>query len=261
MIRAIGTAARRELERELGAQVHLDLRVECARCAPTTRCLITGIEDARGTAADTVHSARDRDDAALPRPGDGAPDPGVRAAGRRPRAPAWDEPVENVGAGPPELRGRRTGARRMAVTQVIRRRRARAVVDPGPPELQGDPGQGRYWKLHDAASLEVWTLAPGGTLGRQRRGPKLDYCPRPHPPDPPSARRAAGRVYPGCNQEAGPGASRSARRWVDDRYPSTYYEQYVDDRLRPVRVRERRSERSASRPTRPTTPRVGVTLR
>ena len=31
MIRAIGTAARRELERELGAQVHLDLRVRVRR--------------------------------------------------------------------------------------------------------------------------------------------------------------------------------------------------------------------------------------
>jgi GTP-binding protein Era len=31
MVRAIGTAARRELERELGAQVHLELRVDVRR--------------------------------------------------------------------------------------------------------------------------------------------------------------------------------------------------------------------------------------
>jgi GTP-binding protein Era len=31
MIRAIGTAARRELERELGTPVHLDLRVDVRR--------------------------------------------------------------------------------------------------------------------------------------------------------------------------------------------------------------------------------------
>jgi GTP-binding protein Era len=46
MIRAIGTAARRELERELGAQVHLDLRVEVRRRWRTDDALLDrlGIE-------------------------------------------------------------------------------------------------------------------------------------------------------------------------------------------------------------------------
>ena len=40
MIKAIGTAARRELERELGSHVHLDLSVRVRRslARATTRC-------------------------------------------------------------------------------------------------------------------------------------------------------------------------------------------------------------------------------
>lgn len=141
--------------------------------------------------------------------------------------------LENVGAGPLELRGRRTGARRMAVTQVIQRRGGGKMLWSTGTHLdfKAIPGQGRYWKLHDAASLEVWTLAPDGTLGRQvRRGPKVDYCLRDllrqtHPP----AGAPAGRVYPGCNQDAGRRSVTlgTSVGWID-RYPSTYYEQYVD---------------------------------
>lgn len=141
--------------------------------------------------------------------------------------------VENVGAGPLELRGRRTGARRMAVTQVIRRGGGGHVLWSTRAHLhfKAIPGQGRYWKLHDAASLEVWTLAPAGALGRQvRRGPKLDYCLRDLLRQTPPPRGApAGRVYPGCNQNAGLRSVTlgTSVGWID-RYPSTYYEQYVD---------------------------------
>ena len=141
--------------------------------------------------------------------------------------------VENVGDGPMELRGRRTGTRNMAVTQVIHRVDGGRVLWSTRAKLSfvAIPGQGRYWKLHDAASLEVWALAPDGTLSRAvRRSPKVNYCLRDlvrqsHPP----AGAPSGRVYPGCSQDAGLRSVTlgTSVGWID-RYPSSYYQQYVD---------------------------------
>ena len=139
----------------------------------------------------------------------------------------------NIGDGPIELRGRRTSMREMAVTQVIHRGDGGRVEWSTGAELYFKliPGQGRYWKLRHAASLELWSLTEDGSLDRRvRRSQKVDYCLRdlvrqPHPP----ARAPAHRVYPRCDQDA----SRTSVTlgtsvgWID-RYPSTYYEQYVD---------------------------------
>jgi hypothetical protein len=141
--------------------------------------------------------------------------------------------VENIGGGPMELRGRRTGLREMAATQVLYRRRGGRMLWPTRAELyfKAIPGQGRYWKLRDAAALEVWTVSVDGLPVRPvRRSPKVAYCLRDlvrlSRPPPGSPR---GRVYPSCNQD---GSRRSvtigtSSGWVD-RYPSTYHEQYVD---------------------------------
>ena len=45
MIKAIGTAARRELERELGTQVHLDLSVRVRRALARRRALLDRLGD------------------------------------------------------------------------------------------------------------------------------------------------------------------------------------------------------------------------
>ena len=141
--------------------------------------------------------------------------------------------IINVGTGPIELHGTRTGAREMAVTQVLHRGDGGRELWPTSAELyfQPIPGQGGYWKLTDAASLDVWTIGPDGELGRPvRRSPKVHYCLRdlvrlsPAPAGSPGGRR-----YPSCNQNP---RQRSVTLgtsvgWVD-RYPSSYYQQYVD---------------------------------
>jgi hypothetical protein len=141
--------------------------------------------------------------------------------------------LKNVGTGPMELRGRRTGRREMAVTQVLHRSGGGRLLWATGAELyfKAIPGQGRYWKLRDAASLEIWSLDASGRLDRPvRRSPKVAYCLRDlvRLRRPPSG-SPRGRVYPACNQDAG------RRRvtlgtsvgWVD-RYPASYHEQYVD---------------------------------
>ncbi len=141
--------------------------------------------------------------------------------------------IENRGNGPIELRGRRTGVRTMAVTQVIHRGDGGLQLWPTQARLtfKPIPGQGSYWKLREAASLEVWSLLPDGGLdGPVRKSPKVDYCLRDlvrqtNPPPGAPARP----VYPSCNQD---GRRRTVTLgtsvgWID-RYPSDYHEQYVD---------------------------------
>ncbi|MFL5888621.1 MAG: hypothetical protein ACJ76M_06005 [Solirubrobacteraceae bacterium] len=66
----------------------------------------------------------------------------------------------NIGDGPSELRGRRTGRRKMAVTQVIHGGEGGRPQWPTRAQLSFKfiPGKGRYWKLRHAARLEVWSI-------------------------------------------------------------------------------------------------------
>jgi hypothetical protein len=143
--------------------------------------------------------------------------------------------IENVGAGPMELRGRRKSplrAFRMAVTQAIKKKSGGYLLRKTSGELffKPIPGQYRYWKFVDAASLEIWSLDSNGKpLKRVRKSPKKVYCLRDllrqsNPPGGPS-----GRVYPACNQN--PDQRRvtlgTSVGWTD-RYPATYYQQYVN---------------------------------
>jgi hypothetical protein len=144
--------------------------------------------------------------------------------------------IINVGRGPMELRGRRKSplrAFRMAVTQAIKKRKGGYLLRKTGGELffKPIPGQYRYWKFVDAGALEIWTVdSSGKPLKRVRKSPKKVYCLRDllRMSGPPSG-SPRGRVYPACNQN--PDQRRvtigTSVGWID-RYPSTYYQQYVD---------------------------------
>lgn len=144
--------------------------------------------------------------------------------------------IVNVGTGPAELFGRRTGPREMAAEQVItdtlggRRRFATGaeVYYTSVPARGGD-----YWKFDDAARFELWSLFPDGRRAALTRiGPKLRYCLRdldrvgtPGPGSPVPARK----VYGACNQtrsklEVTLGTSVG---WADV-YPASYPGNFID---------------------------------
>jgi hypothetical protein len=146
--------------------------------------------------------------------------------------------IQNVGTGPMELRGRRKKPRRsyrMSVLQAIRKIGGGNYYRRTGGELffKAIPGQYRYWKFVDAASLEIWSLdAEGKPEKRVRRSPKQVYCFRDliRMDDPP-ADSPGERVYPACNQD--PDRKRvtlgTSVGWID-RYPARYFQQYVSVR-------------------------------
>jgi hypothetical protein len=141
--------------------------------------------------------------------------------------------IINVGAGPLEIKGTRTGAREMRARQVIRRRGNQPIVTPDAGELYFkyvDSRRGSYWKYSHAARFELWALNADGTRGELvRTGPKVDYCfrdlqrVRAFPRTP---RRA---IYPGCSQVRGLAKDRLgvSPGWADV-YPSSYPENWID---------------------------------
>ncbi len=144
--------------------------------------------------------------------------------------------LQNVGEGPVELRGRRKRplrAFRMDVTQAIRKSGRGYLLRKTDGELffKPIPGQYRYWKFVDAASLEIWSLDDEGKPEKMvRRSPKQVYCLRDllRMADPPRG-APRGQVYPACNQDPDKGRVTlgTSVGWVD-RYPAQYYQQYVD---------------------------------
>ncbi len=141
--------------------------------------------------------------------------------------------IDSVGAGPMEITGSRYRAGHMHVRQRIYRRGGGSILVKTGAELRFKqiPGQGGYWKLRDAARLEVWSVdAAGVQLRRLRVSPKLFYClrdlrrTRPLRPGSP-----ASEVYPACGQNASVGHVRlgTSVGWSDI-YPGGYYEQFVD---------------------------------
>jgi len=141
--------------------------------------------------------------------------------------------IDSVGAGPMEITGRRYRAGHMHVRQRIYRRGGGSILVRTGAELRFKqiPGQGGYWKLRDAARLEVWSVnAAGVQLRRVRVSPKLFYClrdlkrTRPGRPGSPSS-----EVYPGCSQDPSINHVRlgTSVGWSDI-YPGGYYQQFVD---------------------------------
>jgi hypothetical protein len=141
--------------------------------------------------------------------------------------------VDNVGTGPAELRGVRTGPRYMRATQRIYKRAGGHISVRTGARLffKHIPGQSYYWKFENAARFELWRLDAKGLRERRvRTGPKVSYCLRDlvH-----SRARLVGSpgasVYPACSTD--PNATRrtlgTSVGWSDV-YPSTYPEQWID---------------------------------
>jgi hypothetical protein len=114
--------------------------------------------------------------------------------------------IINIGQGPAELFGRRTGPREMTASQVIpdaagvRRRFATGaeVYYTSVPARGGD-----YWKMDDAARFELFAMQPDGRRGALVKvGPKLRYCLRDLDRVRGWQRVPPRRVFGACNQSA-----------------------------------------------------------
>ena len=141
--------------------------------------------------------------------------------------------IDSIGDGPVELDGRKFAPLLMHARQRIYRRGGGSIVVRTTAMLRFKqiPGQGGYWKLRDAARMELWSVDAAGTqLRLVRTSPKQHYClrdlRRTRPFEHGSPRTLA---YPGCNQDPGIDSVRlgTSVGWSDI-YPFSYYEQWID---------------------------------
>jgi hypothetical protein len=149
--------------------------------------------------------------------------------------------VNNVGAGPIELRAHRSGGGTWKVFQAIYDRRGHAHLYavpvrmvykyvPGDRYGYGYVGPENYWKVQHVAAFQLWSLnAEGQPEHLVRTGPKVDYCLRDLERRNPSRRSPRSAVYPACSE------LRNATRHVfgtsvgwSDVYPYGYPEQWID---------------------------------
>jgi len=169
-------------------------------------------------------------DLKMKRPFDLSLDPTVKAGAVVLRA---GNSIDNVGRGPAELYGVRSGRFGMRARQrIYRRDGGRLGIFTGANLFfKFVQGQTRYWKWRRAERFELWRLNRRGQRTKLvRRGPKRDSCLRDlghsFPRKPGSPLR---RVYPSCSTE------RSRRLetigtsvgWSDI-YPASYPEQWID---------------------------------
>jgi hypothetical protein len=149
---------------------------------------------------------------------------------------SWDmlraaNAVLSIGAGPIEVRGTRTGPRRMAAVQYVHRtggKRSLAVPGgAGAIVFKPIPRQGGYWKFASAAKFELWTT--GDTPKLVRNGEKLIYCLRDLRRLWDWRRSPEQEVYPACSRN--PKRTKvtlgTSPGWADI-YPAPYYEQWID---------------------------------
>lgn len=137
------------------------------------------------------------------------------------------------GDGPLEVRGRRSGRRGMVARQRILRRHGKPLLLPATGAhlaFYAVPGQGRYWKFHQAARFEIWSVDSTGHRDRLLRiGPKLYYCFRDLKRTRPSRRSPRRAHYPSCSQN--PHERRvtlgTSLGWSDI-YPASYNEQWIN---------------------------------
>jgi hypothetical protein len=141
--------------------------------------------------------------------------------------------VRSRGRGPMELRGKRSGWHTMKVSQRIYRRGGGHIDLPTNATLHfTDVGAyfgGSYWKVHQLARFELWTVGSHRNLVRRVRvGPKLNYCLRDLERTRPGKRSPQVRHYPGCNQN--PYENRvtlgTSVGWSDI-YPADYDKQWI----------------------------------
>lgn len=141
--------------------------------------------------------------------------------------------VESRGKGPMELHGHRDGPRSMRVTQRIYRVGGGHLTLRTNASLRftdvGSYFGGRYWKVHQLAHFELWTVdRHHRPLRLIRTGPKLNYCLRDLELTRPGRRSPSGPHYPGCNQD--PFQHRvtlgTSVGWSDI-YPADYSKQWI----------------------------------
>lgn len=157
----------------------------------------------------------------------------VQRAGGQVRLRATSD-VRSRGRGPMELHGTRNGKRTMRTRQRIYRRDGGHIDFPSRATLRftdvGEYFGGSYWKVHDLAHFELWSVGRHHELlHRVRIGPKLNYCLRDLERTRPGKRSPASRHYPGCNQnpyedQVTLGTSIG---WSDI-YPADYDKQWID---------------------------------
>jgi hypothetical protein len=133
-----------------------------------------------------------------------------------------------------ELRGVRNGSRTMKVHQRIYRAGGGHIDVPTRATLRyagvGAYFGGFYWKVHQLARFELWSVdANHRPLRRVRTGPKLNYCLRDLQRTRPGRRSPSSFHYPGCNQN--PLQDRvtlgTSVGWSDI-YPADYSKQWID---------------------------------
>lgn len=141
--------------------------------------------------------------------------------------------VKSRGRGPIELHGHRNGRRSMRVNQRIYRAGGGHVTARTHASLRftdvGSYFGGRYWKVHQLARFELWTVDRRRRLLRRvRTGPKLNYCLRDLELTRPGRRAPTAARYPGCNQN--PFQDRvtlgTSVGWSDV-YPADYSKQWI----------------------------------
>jgi len=141
--------------------------------------------------------------------------------------------VKSRGRGPIELHGHRNGRRSMRVNQRIYRVGGGHVTVRTRASLRftdvGSYFGGRYWKVHQLARFELWTVDRHRRLLRRvRTGPKLNYCLRDLELTRPGRRAPSSAHYPGCNQN--PFQDRvtlgTSVGWSDI-YPADYSKQWI----------------------------------
>ncbi|MFI5027551.1 MAG: lysyl oxidase family protein [Solirubrobacterales bacterium] len=142
--------------------------------------------------------------------------------------------VRSRGRGPMELRGVRDGRRSMSVAQRIYKTAGGHLTVPTAAELHfTDVGAyfgGSYWKVHELARFELWSVDSQRHLQRRvRTGPKLNYCLRDLELTRPGRRSPRRRHYPGCDQN--PYRHRvtlgTSVGWSDI-YPADYDKQWIN---------------------------------
>ena len=114
--------------------------------------------------------------------------------------------VRSRGRGPMELRGHRNGPKSMRVVERIYRAGGGHIDVRTDASLHftdvGSYFGGSYWKVHQLARFELWSVdAHHRLLHRVRVGPKLNYCLRDLERTRPGRRSPRHWHYPGCNQD------------------------------------------------------------
>ena len=141
--------------------------------------------------------------------------------------------VRSRGLGPMELRGNRNGPRSMRVRQRIYRAGGGHIDVPTDASLHfTDVGAyfgGSYWKVHQLARFELWSVdGHHRLLHRVRSGPKLNYCLRDLERTRPGKRSPSHFHYPGCNQDPYQDSITlgTSVGWSDI-YPANYSKQWI----------------------------------